>query len=113
YVNRSNDTFNILHNDTSKLWIQTLQTNLGAIVSSPVLGENGMLYFGSVNSNIYALHVPTVLSRYAWPTFRGNLRHTGNAASLIVRPIFSTVSNMVFQISGPFGLTNVVESSTD
>jgi len=94
----------------TNIWVQT---NLGAIVSSPVLGENGMLYFGSANSNLYAMHVPTVLSRYSWPAFRGNLRRTGNEASLLLRPESATVSNVILQISGMYGLTNVIQTSTN
>jgi outer membrane protein assembly factor BamB len=94
----------------SNIWVYT---NLGAIVSSPVLGEDGMLYFGTVNSNLYAMHVPTVLSRHAWPAFRGNVRRTGNAASLLLRPEASTVTNVIMQISGLYGLTNVIQSSTN
>lgn len=72
-----------------------------------------MLYFGSVNSNLYAWHAPTVLARSSWPGFRGNLRHTGNAVGLLLRPESFTASNMLFYVTGLPGSSNVVQSSSD
>jgi outer membrane protein assembly factor BamB len=102
--------YNLFGLGLTNIWTHT---NLGCIVSSPVLGENGMLYFGSVNSNVYALHVPTIVARHAWPLLRGNLRHTGNASSILLRPVSMSPSNIAFEISGVNGQSYVYERSTD
>lgn len=48
---------------------------LGA--SSPTIGEDGTVYFGSRYKPFYALKGKAPLAKSPWPKFRGNLRQTG------------------------------------
>src|SRR5262249_18009464 len=47
------------------------------ISSSPALGGNGTIYFGSADWNLYAVRGSGNLAGTAWPMFHRNVRHTG------------------------------------
>lgn len=53
---------------------------IGGSITSPALGEDGAVYFGSVNGRFYAVHSGAEgLAGGPWPTCKGNAHHTARA----------------------------------
>ncbi|WP_190616078.1 PQQ-binding-like beta-propeller repeat protein [Tepiditoga spiralis] len=46
--------------------------------SSPAIGQDGTIYVGSVDNNLYAITSKCKgVSESSWPMFRQNIEHTG------------------------------------
>jgi hypothetical protein len=50
----------------------------GAIISSPVIAPDNIVYLVSGNGKLNAIQGAAKLAVSSWPMFRGNPRHTGN-----------------------------------
>lgn len=58
--------------------------------SSPLIGPDGTLYFGSLDQNIYAIPIGATLADSAWPMFHGGIEHRGINENIIISDIIST-----------------------
>uniref|UniRef100_A0A7C4XUC4 Uncharacterized protein n=1 Tax=candidate division WOR-3 bacterium TaxID=2052148 RepID=A0A7C4XUC4_UNCW3 len=50
-----------------------------AIQSSPAIGFDGTVYFGSGDGYLYTLYGSVTLANTPWPKFRCDLKNTGRA----------------------------------
>src|SRR5437016_24096 len=67
--------------------------------------------FNSLSMKSYGLTPLSLVS--AWPGFRGDRRHSGNSAKLVLVTESATVSNIVLLIAGLPGSSNLIQTSTN
>lgn len=91
-------------------------TTGGFVLSSPLIGPDGTVYVGSYDGKLYALE-GTAPPAQGWSMFKGNPRHTGNAADTFPAPLLANphlrTTDFAFDLLSTPGKSYRIEYSDD
>ena len=77
YVGSRDDKLLVLDSNGQEKW--SFETK-NSIISSPTINQQGILYFGCLDNNVYAIQTESDgLAQSSWPKYRKNLQNTGSS----------------------------------